>query len=180
MTRLTPFRAILAIIAVVAASVSGCGSGESGGDDTAAASASPVQVRLTEAEYAKAATALCVRERQRMSAGLEPFRAGLEGGEPPPRIVRQALEEVVLPGFRAQYEGLRTLTPPLRDADFTDLMVYKFSRALENAEEDLDRFFRIKPSDYSEFAEGTLMTREYGIKGCGSLRRSPEAVLEGF
>lgn len=178
MARLILRPGVLACIAVIAVLASGCGGGEEGGDGTAAAD--PDRARLTESEYAKAATAICVRERQRMTAELEPILAKLEAEQTPPGTVVQALEEVVLPGFRMQYEGLRALTPPLQDADFTDLMLYKFSRSLENGEEDLNHFFRIKPSAYSEFAEGTLMTREYGIRACGSLRRSPEALLEDF
>jgi hypothetical protein len=177
-TRLTLPRTVLAGIAIVAVLASGCGTDEGESDGTAAAL--PVQPRLTKPEYAKEATAICLRERQRMSSDLEPFLAKMKGAEASPEIVSQALEEVVFPGFRAQYEGLRALTPPLKDADFTDLMLYKFSRSLENGEEDLGHFFRIKPSAYSEFAEGTLMTKEYGIKACGSLRRSPAAILEDF
>jgi hypothetical protein len=174
---MTPRRPVFAGLALAALLASGCGGGAGGGDDTAA---EPSQARLSKAGYVRAATALCARERQRMSAGLAAFRAKLEAGEPSQKLVGRALDEVVLPGFRVQYEGLRALIPPLEDADFIDLMLFKFSRSLENAEEGLNRFFRIKPSDYSEFAEGTLMTKEYGIRACGSLRRSPEAVLEDF
>jgi len=162
---------------MVAALAIGCG-GAGEGSSTAATALE--QKRLTKAEYVKEATALCVREKAQIIAKLEPLLSKFEKGEGTPELASQAMEEVILPGFRVQYEDLRALVPPWKDADFLDLMLLKFSRSIEDGEEDLAKFFHIKPSTYSEFVEGTLMTREFGVKGCGSLRRSPEAVLEAF
>lgn len=169
-------RVALAGAAMAAALTIGCG----GGKEASSPVAAPEQRHLTKAEYVKEATALCVREKARITAKLEPLLSKFEKGEGTPELARQAMDEVVLPGFRVQYEGLRALVPPWKDADFLDLMLLKFSRSIEDGEEDLPKFFRIKPSTYSEFVEGTLMTREFGIKGCGSRRRSPEATLEDF
>ena len=163
----------LLIVAATAAALPGCG-----GDDGSSTAAETVPA--TKAGFVKAASAVCTGEQQLIAEELKPFFAKIEAGEATPALERQAMEEVVLPGFRAQYEGLRRLTPPQEDADFVDWLLLKFSRSLENGEEDLAKFFHVKPSAYSEFAEGTLMTKEYGIKGCGSLRRSPPAVLEDF
>lgn len=162
---------------MAAALAVGCGRGEE--TDSTAATA-PEPGHLTKAEYVKKATALCVREKRRITAKLEPLLSKFEKGEGSPGLARQAMKTVVLPAFRVQYEGLRALVPSWKDADFLDLMLLKFSRSIEDGEEDLAKFFRLKPSTYSEFMEGTLMTREFGIKGCGSRRRSPEATLEDF
>jgi hypothetical protein len=168
--------AALAGAAIAAALVMGCGGGEVATSSTTAHE----KKRLTKAEYVREATALCLKERQWISTQLEPLLVRFDEGDASPKLARQTVETVVLPGYRVQYEGLRALVPPWEDADFLDLMLLKLSRSIEDGENHLAKFFRIKPSDYSEFAEGSLMTREYGIKGCGSLRRSPEAVLEDF
>lgn len=161
-------RIVLLLVAVVALAVlsAGCGGGD--GDETAAAAADGGS--LTKSQYVQRATALCQAERRRISAELDAF-----DGSP-----AEAMEEVILSGFRTQYEGLRKLTPPSGEEDFLDLMLSKLSISLEDGEEDLARFFRIKASAYSEFAEGSLMTEEFGIKGCGSLATSPRAVYASF
>ena len=152
---------------VASTALSSCGG--DGGD----APTSPLEGEKKSASdrYAERATTICRKERRAIIARLTN-----SSGMPP----AEAMEEVVLPGFRRQYEGLRKLWPPRGDEDFLDLMLSKFSRSLENGEEDLTRLFRVKLSSYSEFAEGTLMTDEYGIEGCGSLGRSPQAVYRGF
>lgn len=167
-------RIALLLVAVLALAVLAAGCGDGDGDETAAAAAdggSP-----TKAQYVKRATALCRAERLRIAGELEDFAAEGGGDE----VATRAMEEVILPGFRSQYEGLRKLTPPSGEEDFLDLMLSKLSRSLEDGEEDLTRFFRVKPSAYSEFAEGSLMTEEFGIKDCGSLATSPRAVYASF
>lgn len=156
--------------AALALMLGGCGSGEEG--ETTA-----VPKRPTEVEYAKEAQRLCVQRRQRLSGEL--VALAKENGQTGPASkaeVGEAFEQVILPGFRSQFEALRRLTPPRGDEDFLALMLFKFATSLENGEERLARLFRVKLSGYSEFAEGTLMTHEYGIEGCGSLGRSPRAI----
>jgi hypothetical protein len=162
------------VLACVALLAVGCGDGE--GDD-----GSPTAESLTEAQYVKRASAICAQHRAQIADGLAPISTKLRQGDALGKAeVSEAMEEVILPGFRSEYEELRRLPPPRGDEDFLDLMLSKFSKSLENGEEDLARFFRVKLSAYSEFAEGTLMTGEYGIEGCGSLRRSPRAVVRAY
>ena len=171
------FVAMLLGVATAAALATGCGGGGSDGEadpaDSVAGSA--------PAEYAKRATALCLDRRRQITADLDAFaerpdrNRGLAEAE-----VRKAVEDVILPGFRSQFEALRRLPPPRGDEDFLALMLFKFAVSLENGEERLARLFRVKLSSYSEFAEGTLMTEEYGVEGCGSLARSPEGVYTAF
>ena len=154
----------LAAVAALTASAAGCG-------DEA----------LTKAEYVKEATALCVKHRREISAELDSFAARRgQGDAAGGRIAAEAMEEVILPGFRAQYRELRELPTPPGDEKFLNLMRSKFAASLKRAEERLATLFHVKPSAYSEFAEGTLMTHEYGIEGCGSLRRSPGAIYAAF
>ena len=162
-------RSLATLLALSALTASSAGCGESGGGSTAGDIG---EAPLTKPQYARAATALCRRHRRQIVRELDRM-----GADPP---MQRAFDDVVLPGFRAQYEGLRELSIPPGDEHFLHLMQSKFKASLGHGEEDLAKFFHIKPSDYSEFAEGTLMTREYGIKGCGSLARSPAALLAKF
>lgn len=160
----------------IALQLAGCGmDGDEGGS---ASEAAGVKLEsLTKPRYVQRATELCSDARERMSAGLESLPAG-GAGRVSADDAREAMEEVILPAFRLEYEGLRQLAPPRGDEAFLDLMLMKFSRSLQIAEDDLSRLFRVKGSGYSEFAEGSLMTREYGIEGCGSLARSPRAIID--
>lgn len=157
----------LAVGLIAATSLGGCGGSE--GDATPAQGWG--EVGLSEAQYVKRATAVCRAHRREIAAEL---------AEADPIGAARAVEEIVLPGFRRQYEGLRRLWPPRGEEDFVDLMLSKFSRSIEDGEEEPTRFFRVKPSGYSEFGEGTLMTEELGIGGCGSQGRSPEDVYEAL
>jgi hypothetical protein len=159
--------ATLAAALIAVPLVAGCGDAGEG----ASSASGDAEGLSPQARYVRRATEICRAERKAIAAEL----AGRQGGR-----TAEALREVVLPGFRRQYEGLRKLWPPRGDEDFLDLMLSKFSRSLENGEEELAGFFRVKLSGYSEFAEGTLMTEEYGIRGCGSQGRSPEAVYRAF
>jgi hypothetical protein len=173
-------RFLAAGIVALALTAIGCG-GREDGDEAASQAAGEVVAGLTPAQYVKRATALCATQRQQISDELDAFeRMAGRSEETVEEIATEAMEEVILSGFRSQYEGLRKLPPPSGEEDFLDLMLSKFSRSLENGEEDLARFFRVKGSGYSEFAEGTLMTEEFGIKGCGSPGRSPQAVYATF
>ncbi|HWM62394.1 MAG TPA: hypothetical protein VNP96_00210 [Solirubrobacterales bacterium] len=166
--------ATLVGVAALAALLTGCGGDDAGGESTTTDA-------LTKAQYVERATALCARHRDRIAGELRAVSEKLgQDGSLGRAEVEKAMEDVILPGIRSEYEELRKLQPPRGDEDFLDLMLSKFSRSLENGEEDLARLFRIKLSAYSEFAEGTLMTNEYGIKGCGSLRRSPQAVVRAY
>jgi hypothetical protein len=166
--------AMLAGAVALAALSTGCGDGD-GGEEGA------TWESLTKAQYVREATALCASQRGRISRELAPVSEKLGRGDAIGRAeVKEAMEDVILPGFRSEYEELRELRPPRGDEDFLDLMISKFSASLANGEEDLVRFFRLKLSGYSEFAEGTLMTKEYGVEGCGSLRRSPRAVVRAY
>jgi hypothetical protein len=148
----------------------GCGGAEEGDGTTALK-------RPTEAGYAKEAQRLCVERRLRLSDELGALaKANGQAGPASKAEVEEAFEQVILPGFRSQFEALRRLSPPHGDEDFLALMLFKFASSLENGEERLARLFRVKLSGYSEFAEGTLMTHEYGIKGCGSLGRSARGI----
>lgn len=161
--------------AALASLWTGCGGDDAGGE-TATTDA------LTKAQYVKKATAICARHRDRIAGQLRAVSEKLgEDGSLGRAEVEEAMEEVILPGFRSEFEDLRELPAPRGDdEDFLLLMLFKLAASLENGEEDLARFFRIKLSAYSEFAEGTLMTNEYGIEGCGSLRRSPRAVVRAY
>jgi hypothetical protein len=166
-------RVLAALLALSTLAACSAGCGESGGNSAGGNAGEP----LTKAQYVRAATALCRRHRRQIAGELNQMGAG------PPFsavAVKGAFDDVVLPGFRAEYEALRKLPIPPGDEHFLRLMQSKFEASLGHGEEDLARLFRIKRSDYSEFAEGTLMTHEYGIEGCGSPRRSARAVLAAF
>jgi len=166
--------AMLIGIAALAYLLTGCGGDDAGGETTTTDA-------LTKAQYVKRATAICASHRDLIAGELQAVSEKLDQDDSLSKSeVEKAMEDVILPGIRSEYEELRKLSPPRGDEDFLDLMLSKFSRSLENGEEDLARFFRIKLSAYSEFAEGTLMTNEYGIEGCGSLRRSPRAVVRAY
>lgn len=165
----------LLVCALLAVAVAGCG-GDDGGDEARAADGD----RVAPEQWAREATAVCRRHRRQIAAGLDAFLADRGGDGGGGAVVAQAMQAVIIPGFWAQYEELRRLRPPRHDEDFLDLMLSKLSRSLESGEEELPRLFRVKPSGYSEFAEGTLMTEEYGVEGCGSLARSPAAVYRPF
>jgi len=156
----------LAVLGVSAAPLVGCGGGAPGS--------------LSEAAYVRRATDVCRESRRRIASALDSLGKGRRDLRAAGELASTELEEVVLPGFRSQYQELRELPIPAGDAHFLRLMQSKFAASLAHGEESLARLFRIKRSGYSEFAEATLMAREYGIDGCGSLGRSPRAVLAGF
>jgi hypothetical protein len=159
----------LAGFVAVALSLAGCG-----GDDEAPAG----ERKLTKAEYAREANALCQVDRERVRDEVESFMKGRDSaGRTSEEAAKKAIGEVVLDGFRSQYEGLRRLFPPRGDEDFLDLMLSTFSRSLEEGEEDVWKLFREEPSGYTEFGEGTVMAMEYGIRWCGSLNLSARGLV---
>jgi hypothetical protein len=168
--------AMLVGAAALAAPMAGCGGGEESPATAGDGAEGP-----TKAQYVKRATAICEKHRAQIAGELAPIGARLRQGKAVDRAeIEEAMEGTILPAFRSEYEELRRLRPPRGEEDFLDLLLSKFSRALENGEESLARFFRIKLSAYSEFAEGSLMTQEFGIRGCGSPRRSPRAVVRAY
>lgn len=168
--------AMLVCVVALPTLLVGCGDGEESPDTAGKGAEAP-----TKAQYVKRATTICEKHRAQIADELAPVTAKLRQGEAVSRAeVEATMNDVILPGFRSEYEELRRLRPPRGEEDFLDLLLSKLSRALENGEEDLARFFRVKLSAYSEFAEGSLMTQELGIKGCGSLRRSPRALVRAY
>lgn len=171
-------RRLTAIVTGVAlaALAAGCGGGEE-----SPATAGADGGGLSKAQYVRRASAICAKHRaqisDRLAALSEKIREGnaLGGAE-----VEEAMEDAVLPGLRSEYEELRKLLPPRGDEDFLDLMLARLSASLENGEQDVERFFHLTASGYSQFGEGTLMTEEYGLDGCGSQARSAKAVVRAY
>src|SRR2546423_7290369 len=144
-------------VAALALLVAGCG----GGDETVA--------RLTPAEYAKKAEALCAKGRARMAGDLQAFLARHDSvnGKRSPAQTAELVAEVVLPGLRSEVEELRSLPIPHGDGRHLELMLSKLARGLAEGEADPVGFFHANKSEFSEFSEGWIMAREYEVDECG-------------
>jgi hypothetical protein len=164
--------ATLVGVVVVAALLTGCGGGDEANEATA---------HLTKAQYEQRAKAICAQAHAQIGEGLAALPRKIARGDAIGRAeAREALTEVILPRVRSQYEAMRRLPPPRGDEDFLDLMLSTLSRSLETGEESLARFFHIKASAYTEFGEATVMTGEYGVRGCGSFGHSAQEVVGDY
>jgi hypothetical protein len=148
----------MACVSALALLVAGCGGSS---DETVA--------RLTQAQYIEKAEALCAEGRKQMAGDLQAFSAqhGSVDGKRSPAQTAQLVEEVVLPGLRAEVEKLLELPIPHGDGHHLKLMLGKLKRGLAEGEADPAGFFHANKSEFSEFSEGWIMTREYEVDECG-------------
>lgn len=148
--------ALLAAAAALVVLAGGCGSSS---DETS------VEKPLTKAQYVKQGSKICAKQGEVL--GKEMISYGethnLDGGGTK-KETELTITAVLIPGFRAEVEGLEELTPPKADEKQIEAMLLKFNTGLEEGARDPQRFFTT-----SEFMKGTKASESYGLKGCGTL-----------
>jgi hypothetical protein len=149
---------VIAILALVAGLLAGCG----GGGEEEAASSGP----LTKAEFLKQGNALCDAVlAQRDSRAVRAYRDRIAEYKKLPkagqeRVIGEVASEVDLPLYRKLIRELGEMKPPEKDDDFIDRMLSKYEAILDRLSKN--------PEDLSE-AEPLAPNAEatsYGLVSC--------------
>ena len=147
------FIALVGVLAVLV--VAGCGGD---GDDS-----------LTLAEYKEQASAICKKQQEEKSNGIEtafsePEKVGVTGQGVKAQL--EILDELALPPIVEMTEELDALEPPDAQAKKAEAMVVAFEDEIEKIEGNKKA---VLDGDVGDFVDANKLARELGLKPCSGI-----------
>lgn len=145
--RALAFAGALLLLALAAA---GCG----GSGDEAPSTAQ------SKDDFAAAASGICSRTDDEISAAAAKFKAGVSGD------VLEFFTDVTLPKLERQYEEIAALAPPEGQADAVDSFVAAGRKAVERSKQD-PKLLAVPTGQPTPFDEANRRAGELGLDQCG-------------
>jgi hypothetical protein len=144
---------LLAVAAVVAAVILGCGS------DSETTS-------LTKAQFLKKANAICTNTSSQLSETFQRTAEETNGGQAGEGVAekRQAFGEEISAGVQTMMDELSELGAPAGDEQKIEEILDAYGRSSEQIEEDVALFLTGKALDKPD-----QLAAAYGIKGCAGM-----------
>jgi hypothetical protein len=155
-------RGMIALAAVVALALAGCGGG---GDDTTVTTGS-----LSKAAFVKKADAICTKGTERLQKGFGAYlrknkKSILALRHPSKADYEGLIGGVLIPNLEREIEEIRALGAPSGDEERVEAIFTALEEGIEVAENDPKA---VKHSSEAIFGVGSRLAKEYGLEVCGS------------